>query len=173
MIAVLKYADDAALREKIFRAYNTRATAASNDNRPVMLRILELRRERAKLLGFGSFADLMTADRMAKSGTNVKNFLSTLETKTRPFFEQENKELLAFRKSLEGPNARPLAAWDTSYYAEKMRKAKYDFDEEELRPYFAVDSVLKGLFGLVEKLYGIRVSQVQGVPLRESFSPLF
>ena len=161
--AVLVYLDDAGIRERMYRASSTRATHGALDNRPVMRRILELRRERAALLGYHSFADLMTEDRMAKSGARVKEFLGTLEGKTRPFYEKENRELMAFRRSLEGKDAPAPAPWDLLYYAEKMRKAKYDFDEELLRPYFPMESVMRGMFELVERLYGIKISKVEGV----------
>lgn len=102
--AVMTYLDDAAIRERMFRAYNTRAAAS---NLPVMKRILELRRERARILGFKNYADLVTADRMAKNGERVREFLRMLEDRTREFYEQENAELIEFRRSLEGPNAPP------------------------------------------------------------------
>jgi oligopeptidase A len=162
--AVLTYLDDAGIRERIYRASNTRATHGVLDNRPVMRRILELRRERAALLGYHNFADLVTEDRMAKSGARVREFLATLETKTRPFYERENRELMAFRRSLEGAQAAALAPWDLLYYAEKMRHAKYDFDEELLRPYFPMESVMRGMFELVERLYGVKITPVDGVP---------
>ncbi len=162
--AVITYLDDAGIREKVFRAYNSRATGGTADNLPAMKKILELRRERAKLLGFQSYADLMTEDRMAKSGARVREFLGNLEKRTREFYDTENAELLQFRRSLVGPNAPPPAMWDLSYYAEKLRKSRYDFDEEALRPYFPEDRVFSGMFELVHRLYGIQVVKADGVP---------
>jgi oligopeptidase A len=163
-IAVLTYADDRALREQLYRAFNTRATRPPHDNRPLIAEILRLRREKARLLGFENFADLNLEDRMAKTGARAKAFIDELRAATLPHFERENRELLEFRRELEGPDAPPLEPWDVTYYAEKLRKAKYDFDEEELRPYFSVDAVLEGLFGLVNRIYGIRVERRTGVP---------
>ncbi len=163
--AVMTYLDDAGIRERMYRAYNTRAAGGSRDNVSIMKRILELRRERARLLGYQNYADLVVENRMAKSGARVREFLATLDAKTRPFYEKEAAEILAFRRSLEGPGAPPLAPWDILYYAEKMRKARYDFDEEAVRPYFAMDNVLKGMFDLVHRLYGITVTKVNGVPV--------
>jgi oligopeptidase A len=164
-VPVLTYLDDAAVRERFYRAYMTRASAAPRDNRELILRILELRRKKAAMLGYADFSDYALEDRMAKKGERAWEFLIDLRRKTQPFFEKENAELEAFRRELEGPGAPPLQPWDVSYYAEKLRQARYDFDEEELRPYFPMEKVLGGMFGLVEKLYGIRVEPVDGVPV--------
>ncbi|MFB3777367.1 MAG: M3 family metallopeptidase [Bryobacteraceae bacterium] len=163
--AIMTYLDDAGIREQLFRAYNSRAIGGGNDNVPIMRKILQLRQERARLLGFRSYADLTTADRMARSGDRVREFLGTLESRTRPFYETENAELLKFRRELEGDRAPELQMWDTAYYAEKLRRQRYDFDEEALRPYFPAGSVLKGMFELVERLYGIRVVKVNRAPV--------
>src|SRR5690606_2123777 len=158
-IAVLTYADDRALREQLYRAFNTRATRPPHDNRPLIAEILRLRQRKAALLGFANFADLNLEDRMAKTGARAKAFIAELREATRAHFELENQDLLAFRRELEGEGAAPLAPWDVSYYAEKLRKARYDFDEELLRPYFSVDGVLSGLFALVKRIYGLSVEQ--------------
>jgi oligopeptidase A len=162
-VAVLSYADDAALRQQMYRAFNARATAVPHDNRPLIAQILSLRQMKAELLGFKSFADLNLEDRMAKTGARAKAFIAELRDATRTHFERENRELLAFRRELEGADAAPLSPWDVSYYAEKLRKARYDFDEELLRPYFSVDGVLAGLFALVQRIYGLRVERREHV----------
>jgi oligopeptidase A len=158
-IAVLSYADDAALRQQMYSAFNGRATREPHDNRPLIAQILALRQQKAALLGFANFADLNLEDRMAKTGARAKVFIAELREATRVHFERENEDLLAFRRELEGEGAAPLSAWDISYYAEKLRKARYDFDEELLRPYFSVDGVLSGLFALVQRIYGLSVEQ--------------
>ena len=163
-VALLTYADDRALREHVYRAFNTRATSGEFDNRPLIARILELRRQKAELLGFANFADLNLEDRMAKNGLRAKAFIAELRMATRAHFERENRELLEFRRELEGASAPPLAPWDVAYYAEKLRKARYDFDEELLRPYFSVDGVLSGLFSLVQRIYGLSVRQKSDFP---------
>ncbi len=157
LIAVLTYLDDRAIREQVWRAYNTRASRGERDNRPIIARILELRREKARLLGFSDFADFVLEERMAKRGADAKEFVRDLTERTRAFFDGENEELAAFRRELEGEGAPALAPWDVGYYAEKLRKARFDFDDEELRPYFPADAVLKGLFTVVERLYGVVV----------------
>lgn len=164
VVPALTYLDDAALREAIYRAFSRRASEGDLDNRPLILRILELRQEKAKLLGYRDFSDLVLEDRMAKRGEAAQKFVQDLEAKSRGAFEREKAELLAFRRSLEGPTAPELQPWDVAFYAEKQRKALYDFDEEELRPYFPVDRVLRGLFETAERLYGVRVEEDRAMP---------
>lgn len=159
----MTYLDDGTLRERLFRAYNSRGTEAAFDNRATVHRILELRRKKAKLLGFRHFADLVLDDRMAKRGEAAREFLVTLRERARSFFERERDELDAFRRELEGPSAPTPAAWDLLYYAEKLRRARYDLDEEELRPYFPLDRVLVGLFALAERLFGVRIAPLDGL----------
>jgi oligopeptidase A len=162
--AVMTYLDKSDIRRKVYEAFAVRATTGERDNRPIIVRIIELRREKAALLGFANFADLVLEDRMAHSGDRALGFLEDLKGKTERRFHEENQELLAFRRSLEGPNAPELAPWDVAYYAEKQRTALYDFDEEALRPYFPMKSVVDGLFELVHRLYGIWVEEEPGVP---------
>ncbi len=163
--AVMTYLDNAAIRRKVYEAYAVRAAEGKWDNHPLIERILELRAEKARLLGFANFADLVLEDRMAHSGARAVTFLEDLKRKTERRFREENQELLEFRRSIEGADAPELSAWDVAYYAEKQRAALYDFDEEALRPYFPVERVVAGLFSLVNRLYGIEVSEAAGVPV--------
>ena len=163
--AVMTYLDDAAIRRQVYEAYTVRGAEGEWDNRPLIQRILELRQEKAALLGFANFADLVLEDRMAHSGAHATQFLEDLKAKTERRFREENQELFEFRRSIEGPDAAEPAAWDVAYYAEKQRAALYDFDEEALRPYFPVERVVAGLFSLVNRLYGIEVSEEAGVPV--------
>ena len=157
--AVMTYLDHRETREHMYRANVTRATEEGRDNRPLMRRILELRREKAMLLGYPDFADLVLEDRMAHKGERAQQFLENLRVKTEPFFERENEQLLRFAKTQR------LDPWDIGYYAERQRAALYDFDEEQLRPYFSLEQVVKGMFSIVEQLYGIRVTGRAGVPV--------
>jgi oligopeptidase A len=163
--AVMTYLDNKAIRRQVYEAYTVRAAEGEWDNRPLIQRILELREEKAKLLGFTNFADLVLEDRMAHSGARALSFLEDLKVKTERRFREENRELFEFRRSIEGADAPPIAAWDVAYYAEKQRAALYDFDEEALRPYFPVERVVAGLFSLVNRLYGIEVREESGVPV--------
>ncbi|MBT8468119.1 MAG: M3 family metallopeptidase [Deltaproteobacteria bacterium] len=157
MIPVLTYLDDASIRERVWRAYNTRAVSQERDNRKVIARVLELRRAKAELLGYTDFADLVTEDRMAKAGAKARDFIDDLRKRTQEAFRRENRELEAFRKQIEPGAAPTLQPWDIGYYSEKQRQAKYDFNEEELRPYFPLGRVLQGLFATAQALYEIEI----------------
>lgn len=157
LVAVLTYSDDRALREAIWRASNVRASSGPLDNRPLLERILELRVAKAKLLGYADFADLVLEERMAKRGKTALEFVEDLHERTKAAFAREKASLEAFRESLGAGHNFPMMPWDVGYYAEKQRKALYDFDDEELRPYFQVDRVMEGLFELVTSLYGIDI----------------
>jgi oligopeptidase A len=157
MMPILTYADDAELRREVAMASERRATTGEWQNPQLISKILELRREQAQLLGFQSFADLVLDDRMAKTGAAARRFVDDLAVRCQPAFEREKRELYAFRQRLEGPNAPALERWDVSYYAEKQRQALYDFDSEELRPYFPLDRVVDGLFTTAHRLYGVSV----------------
>ena len=163
--AVMTYLDDSEIRRQVYEAFAVRATEAERDNRPLVARILELRREKAELLGYGDYADLVLEDRMAHSGAHALGFLEDLKAKTERRFAEENRELLEFRRSIEGPSAPELTPWDIAYYEEKQRAALYAFDEEALRPYFPMERVVEGLWALVQRLYGIAVEEDATVPV--------
>ncbi|MBV8820223.1 MAG: M3 family metallopeptidase, partial [Acidobacteriaceae bacterium] len=156
--AVLTYLDDEAVRSQIYHEQAVRATASELDNRGIIARVLELRNQKAKLLGFRDFADFVLEDRMAHNGGRALEFLAGLKTKTEAKFRQENAQLEQFA-------GRPLQPWDVGYYAEKQRAALYNFDEEALRPYFPADRVVAGMFDIVSRLYGIEVIEKTGVPV--------
>jgi oligopeptidase A len=157
-LAVMTYLDDSSIRESTYRAYNKRAASGDLDNRENIVRILELRNQRAHLLGFRDFADLILEDRMAHTGERAQTFLEDLRYRTEPAFHRENQRLREFA-------GRDLSAWDVGYWAEKERKALYDFDEEELRPYFPVQRVVDGMFEIFQRVLGIRVREQSGVPV--------
>jgi oligopeptidase A len=163
-IPVVTYADDQKLREELYRAYNTRASRDPFDNTKVILDILRLRREQAKLLGYETFAELVLEDRMAGNGARARAFVEDLTRRTQASFAKEGAQLAAFRQQLEGPGAARLSPWDVAYYSEKERKALYDFDEEELRPYFPLDRAVLGLFETVRRLYGVTVRPNDELP---------
>jgi oligopeptidase A len=156
-LAVLTYAEDPSLRRALWRAYNTSATREPFDNRPLLEQIIALRQEQARLLGFADFADYVLADRMARTGAAADRFVQDLHTRTIPFFVREQRALYAFRQELEGSDAPPLEPWDVAFYAEKMRLARFAFDEEMLRPYFEANAVLAGMFSVIERVYGVTV----------------
>ena len=164
-IALMTYLDDAAIREQLFHANSVRATEGKLDNRPLLVRILELRREKAQLLGFADFADLVIDDRMAHSGERAQAFLNDLRAKTEAPFHRENESLREFRRSIEGAATAGIEPWDVAYYAEKQRAALYDFDEESLRPYFPLERVVEGMFAIFGRVFGIAVTPESGVPV--------
>jgi len=161
--AVLTYADDAELRRSIWTAFNARGTEGEHDNRPLIGQLLRLRRARAVLLGFKDFADLVTDDRMAQSGAAASRFIDELTAKSQPGFERERAELADFAASLGA--VLPLLPWDVGYYVEKMRKARFELDEEELRAYFPAERALQGAFDVAQRLYGVRISKLEGLPV--------
>jgi oligopeptidase A len=156
--AVMTYLNDAAVREQAYHAYVTRATCGERDNRPVIVRIIELRRQKARLLGFADFADYVLHDRMAQTGARAMQFLTDLQAKTVPFYQRENNQLEQFA-------GQKLQPWDVGYWADKQRVALYDFDEEQLRPYFPAERVVEGMFEITRRLYGIRATPRHDVPL--------
>ncbi|HVU01036.1 MAG TPA: M3 family metallopeptidase [Polyangiaceae bacterium] len=163
-VPLVTYADDRDLRERAYRAYNARATQAPLDNGPLILQILNLRKEQAKLLGYASFAELVLEDRMAKNGARAREFVRDLTERSRPAFEREIEELRAFREKVDETSDFVMEPWDVTYYAEKQRKALYAFDEEELRPYFPLERVVEGLFETAHRLYGVKTVPSQKLP---------
>jgi len=153
-MAMMTYLDDEAIREQMWRAYNLRATSGDHDNRGLIVKILGLRREKAVLLGFKDFADLVLDDRMAHTGEKAQSFIADLRAKTEKRFREENTELETFAGKM-------LRPWDVGYWAEKQRAALYDFDEEALRPYFPLASVVNGMFQIFGRILGMKVSETK------------
>ena len=165
-LPVLNYADDRELRRTLYDAYCTRASdqgpnAGQWDNGPVMERILALRHEVARLLGFHDYSDYSLATKMADSPQQVLDFLDDLIRRTRPQAEQELQELQTFAREQFGVDE--LQAWDIGYYSEKLRQHRYRLSQEELRPYFPITRVLPGLFAVAERLFGITIRSLDGI----------
>jgi oligopeptidase A len=155
---VMQYADHHGLRERMYRAYFTRASEfgpPERDNGASIRRILELRSEAATLLGFDSYAKLSLASKMAGSPREVLEFLHDLGARAKPFAQRDMEELREFaRGSL---NLADVRACDIPYVSEKLRQSRYSYSDQEVRQYFPQDAVLTGLFRLVESLYGVRI----------------
>jgi oligopeptidase A len=154
---VVTYAKDRQLREEVYRAYCTRAASGDYDNSPLMTKILALRDEQAKLLGFNNYAELSVAQKMAETPSEVISFLEHLANKSLPQARAEFDELQGFAKQLDGLDN--LQAWDVSFYSEKLREQKFQLSQEALRPWFPKDRVLQGLFEIVERIYGITINK--------------
>ena len=159
--AVMTYLDDRPIRQQLWEASNARATSGSFDNRALIAEILRLRREKAHLLGYQDFADLVLEERMAHTGSQAQEFVDSLRRRTAPFFEKENGSLADFGAHLGYKTIHP---WDVAYIAEKQRQSLYEFDEEELRPYFELDRVVAGMFDIFSRVLGIKVVEEPGVP---------
>lgn len=172
---VLTYCENRALREELYTAYCTRASELSNegkfDNSNLMTEILALRHELAHLLGFSSYAHLSLATKMAENPEQVIAFLRDLSAKAKPQAEQEVAELIAFAKSQGGPDK--LESWDVSFYSEKLKQAKYDVDQEAIRPYLPVTKVLPGLFEVAKRLFSIEIQEESSAELYHPDVKLF
>lgn len=165
-LPVMMYADNAALREEMYRAYTTRASEQGPnggqwDNTAIIQETLSLRTEIAKLLGFSSYAERSLATKMAQSTDQVTGFLEDLAAKSRPQAQEELDEVKAFAES--GFGITSLNAWDLPYYSEKLKQEKYTISDEMLRPYFPEDKVLHGLFRVVHQLYGLTIVEQPGI----------
>ena len=152
--AFMKYSSRPDLREKMYRLYNGRNTSGEFSNLDNIKRISELRLEIAKLLGSKSYADHSLKRTMAENPAAVYELLGKLRDAYRPALDAEMAELTEFATKIEGKPVK-IMPWDYSYYSNKLKAEKYAFDEEALRPYFQLDNVVKGVFGLATKLYGI------------------
>lgn len=163
-MAFMKYSDRPDLREKMYRLYTGRNTKGEYNNLPVMKEIAETRLKLANLLGYKTYADYSLATTMAANPDNVYRLLNSLRDAYRPAQEAEFKELAEFASGLEGRPVK-IMPWDYSYYANKLKNAKYSYDEEALRPYFELNNVIGGVFGLAEKLYGLKFVKNPDIPV--------
>ncbi|MEX2466440.1 MAG: M3 family metallopeptidase [Gemmatimonadota bacterium] len=153
---ILKHCHDRELRKEIQNAYATRCRDGKYDNRSLIARILRLRAEMADILGYADFADYVLEERMARSGSGAVAFEQDLVERTRDYYERDVAELQEHASEL-GLDA--LEPWDVSYVMEHLRKARYDIDDEALRPYFPLPRVLAGLFEIVRRTFGFRIEE--------------
>ncbi len=151
------------LREKMFRAYANRGNNENQyNNKNNILRIINLRLDKAQLLGFRNHADYILSENMAKTQDNVSRFLDELWAFTKPNAEREAQ---ALQEIIDRENGNfKLEPWDWRYYSEKLREEKYNLNEEELRPYFQLENVRKGIFELTKRLYGITYTERKDIP---------
>ena len=157
-VPFLKYADNRSLREKIFRASSTRANHGNeNDNNENIKRIVELRIEKARLLGFKTHAAYKLQERMAETPEKVNQFLEDLHQASKPFATKEFDEVQKFAENMGFTGT--IQRWDWAYYSEKLRNEKFNFTDEEIKPYLQLEKVIEGVFMLAKKLYGLRLVQ--------------
>ncbi|MDP0492317.1 MAG: M3 family metallopeptidase [Verrucomicrobiota bacterium JB023] len=159
MVPVLKHAEDDELRRELWTAFSTVASEGEFDNADKVWKILELRQEKAELLGFKDFADLTLQRRMAKEGATALNFVQDLHDRIEDIFKQESLGLQEYKAAKTGAESTPLQPWEVAYWAEKQRQELYAFDDEVLRPYFSVEKVMSGMFAISSKIFGIDISE--------------
>lgn len=164
LIPVLTYADNDALRQEVWRAFTAIGRNAPHDNRELVREILDLRHEFAQLVGQANFADHVTARRMAASGQAALKFGEAIFEKVAGQFAAEINALRAFKAAASGDAPALLEPWESGYWAEKQRKANYDFDEEALRPYFPIDRVISGMFDIAQQIFGLRIEAPEVMP---------
>ncbi|WP_279500336.1 oligopeptidase A [Aeromonas veronii] len=165
-LPVMMYADNRELRAEMYEAFTTRASdqgpnAGKWDNSAIMSELLTLRRELAQLLGFANYAELSLATKMADKTEQVVSFLTDLAAKSLPQGKAELEEIRAFAAEQHGQSE--LAAWDLAYYAEKLKQHKFSISDEQLRPYFPASKVVKGLFEVVKRVFGMQVRERLGI----------
>ncbi|MBS4726633.1 oligopeptidase A [Aeromonas veronii] len=165
-LPVMMYADNRELRAEMYEAFTTRASdqgpnAGKWDNSALMSELLTLRRELAQLLGFANYAELSLATKMADKTEQVVSFLTDLAAKSLPQGKAELEEIRSFAAEQHGQSE--LAAWDLAYYAEKLKQHKFSISDEQLRPYFPASKVVKGLFEVVKRVFGMKVRERLGI----------
>lgn len=159
----MTYAEDAALRREMWAASAAIGAQAPHDNTALIARILALRAEKAALLGRSHFADSVLERRMAQSGARALAFVDDFQGRCARAFARECRELEEFKAQQTGEPVTPLAPWEILFWAERLRQARYDFDEEILRPYFPMNRVVAGLFELGARVFGLRIVERGGV----------
>lgn len=162
-IPFMKYADHRGLREKMYKAYSSRGNRKNTyDNNEIIRKIVALRLEKARILGYPTYATYVLTDRMAETPENVHSFLSQLLAASHPYALAEKREVeeFAHRNGFQGE----LQRWDCAYYSNKLKQEKYALDDEMLKPYFQLEKVQQGVFGLATRLYGITFKEVNNIP---------
>ncbi|MEL6353246.1 MAG: M3 family metallopeptidase [Cyanobacteria bacterium J06627_28] len=157
----LQHSNRRDLREQLYRAFITRASSGELNNAPLIEKILELRKQKAALLGFDNFAELSLARKMAPSVSAVEDLMEELRLASYEAAKGELEEIKAFAQA-QGADADDIRQWDVAFWTERMREQTFELNDEVLRPYFPLPSVLQGLFGLAERLFGITISAADG-----------
>ncbi|WP_245189520.1 M3 family metallopeptidase [Lunatimonas salinarum] len=163
-VPFMTYSENRGLRRELFLAYNTKCCKGDElDNRGIIQSIIRLKNERAKLLGYPSYADFVLEERMASGPEQVLAFLHELLEKSKPKAEEEVKELAQFAQELDG--LEQLEKWDFAYYAEKLKKQKFEVDDELLKPYFELENTVRGVFATANRLFGLVFEKNEAIPV--------
>jgi oligopeptidase A len=159
-IAVMQFAKSSSLREKLYRAFISRASSGEKDNTPLMGQILRLRREEAELLGYADYTQVSLATKMAGSIGEVNGLLEQLRLASLEPAGEELKEITAYANS--AGHAGELKHWDVSYWAKRLEEDKFGYTDDELRPYFSLEKVLNGMFAVTHRLFGVTIEPADG-----------
>jgi oligopeptidase A len=163
MFPVMQHLHDDAIRRQVWEASVAVASSGDLDNTPLVWKILELRQEKAALLGHDHFADLTLLRRMAANGSTALSFVEDLHRRIHPAFIAECRQLAQYKTAKTGQPEGPLEPWESSYWAERQRQEHYDLDDEILRPYFPVDGVMAGMFEIGSRIFGISIRELDTV----------
>ena len=155
----MKYLINDDIRKQLWEASIRIGNSKPYKNDDIIWKSLELREEKAKLLGKNNFPDLVLERRMTKNGNTALEFVNNLHRRIKLTFDKECEELEIFKAQKTGTLQEHLEPWEFAYWSEKLRRERYDFDEEDLRPYFSIDSVIKGMFSITEKIFGIKINE--------------
>ena len=165
MLPVMQHLQDDPIRRQMWEASTRVGAYGAYDNSPLVWQILQLRQEKAAILGHGHFADLTLQRRMAKTGRTALGFIEDLHTRIHRTFLAEHRQLAHYKSAKTQQSEAPLEPWEVGYWAERQRQDDYDFDEEALRPYFPVDGVMSGMFEIASRLFGITIRKLDTIYL--------
>jgi len=160
-LPVLQYCDDRTLRKELSIAYGIKNLSGDFDNRELIIEIIKLKNKRAKLLGYNNHADYTLKKRMAQSSETVNNFLNKILEVAHPAAIKEIESLKDYAKKTD--NITDFQSWDYQYYLQKLKKETFNFDPEQLRPYFSADNVINGIFTVANKLYGLEFNEISNI----------
>ena len=163
MFPILQHLHDDSIRRQVWEASSRVGAYGEYDNSSLVWRILELRQEKAAILGHEHFADLTLLRRMAKTGAGALDFIENLHSRILPAFHADYRQLAQYKAAKTGSPVDLLEPWETSYWAERQRKENYDLDDEALRPWFPVDGVMAGMFEIASRLFGISIQQKETI----------
>ena len=158
MSPIMQHAHDAELRKTVWQASVAVGSEAPFDNSDLVWKIIELRKQKAEILGYKNFADLTLQRRMARNGQTALNFVESIHAKIRETFLADVQQLSEYKAAKTNTAPETLEPWEISYWSERRRKEQYDIDDEDLRPYFPVNRVMEGMFGIATKIFGIAIT---------------
>ncbi len=161
----MKYSENDKLKEELWRAYYKRGTHKDMDNRPLIKKILKLRKDKANLLGFKTYAEYSLETKMAESPEIVMNFLDNIATKLEKISQKEYKEIVELRNKTRKLKSDVMMPWEITYWSNKLKEERYTFNETEVSEYFEANNTIQGFFDITGKIYGLKYEKVTGIPV--------